>query len=45
MTDQKIEKDIEEKIEKIVDRKDRLELILLLNILKSLNRLILRVGK
>jgi len=45
MTDQEIEKDFEEKIEKIVDRKDHLELILLLNILKSLNKLILKVGR
>lgn len=39
INDQEIEKDLEEKIEKISDRKDHLEMTLLLEILKSLNRL------
>lgn len=41
MTDQEI-KDLEERIKKVTDRKDNLELILLLEILKSLNKLILK---
>ncbi|MBA7631527.1 hypothetical protein ES703_39059 [subsurface metagenome] len=45
MTDQKIEKDFEEKIEKIGDRRDNLELKILLEILKSLNKLILKVER
>jgi len=45
MIDQEIEKDLEKRIEKITDRKDNLELIILLNILKSLNKLILKVGR
>ncbi|MBA7642832.1 hypothetical protein ES703_50541 [subsurface metagenome] len=44
MTDQGI-KDLEERIKKVVDRKDNLELILLLEILKSLNKLILKVER
>ena len=39
INDQEIEKDLEEKIEKIVDRKNNLELTILLEILKSINRL------
>lgn len=39
VNNQKIEKEFEEKIEKIGDRKDSLELKILLEILKSLNRL------
>lgn len=38
--DQKIEKELEEKISKVVDRKDNLELSILLEILKALNRLL-----
>lgn len=40
MTDQKIEKDFEEKIKKVVDRAENLKLTLLLEILKALNKLI-----
>ena len=39
VNNQKIENDLEEKIKKVSDRKGNLELTLLLEILKSLNRL------
>jgi len=40
MTDQKIEKDFEEKIKKVIDREENLKLSLLLEILRALNKLI-----
>jgi len=39
VNNQKIEKDLEERIQKVTDRKEHLELLILLEILKSLNRL------
>lgn len=45
MTDQKKIKDFEERIEKVVYKSDNLELNLLLEILKSLNKLILKVER
>jgi len=50
MTNQEIEKDFEEKIKKLVikeviDRAENLKLTLLLEILKSLNKLILKVER
>ncbi|MBA7529750.1 hypothetical protein ES705_21949 [subsurface metagenome] len=45
MINQEIEKDFEEKIKKVVDRTENLKLSLLLEILKSLNKLILKVER
>lgn len=45
MTNQGIEKYLEERIGKIIDRKDKLELKILLEILKSLNKLTLNIER